>query len=152
MTCTVKITSFLAVFLQQCLCNETQPVVFLEEPRNTCILEGEDAYLPCVYTGTSTLPHWTINGNVYSTNRLPAPYYYNGTGLVVNGATSSQNRTTYTCLIQVQTSEGVRIISSVTATLTVLTLPSTSSGIKTSIIIIVGILELIYSMALSSSL
>ena len=76
-TCASNAITLLVLILQQ-IFSSTMNVVFLEEPQDICIHEGEDAYLPCVYTGTAALPRWRISENVYFTNTLPDPYYYDG--------------------------------------------------------------------------
>ena len=105
-----------------------QPTVFLSEPQDVCILEGEGTYFPCIYTGTTVLPYWKINGSLYPTNRLPGQHHYNGTGLIVHSISMSMNMQTYACLFQVSTSEGVMLLSSRTATLTVYFTVSMSAG------------------------
>lgn len=94
------------------------PVKLTSEPQDVCILEGRDAFFPCTYNGTSTQSLWRINGSVHSTTRLPINHRFNNSGLVVK-ADVSLNMSTYSYLIQVLTADGVMLLESHVAFLTV---------------------------------
>lgn len=107
----------------------TSSVEFISEPQDVCILEGEDAYFACVYSGTTDSPHWNISGNIYSRNQLPYPYQAMDTTLVVRGVDASMNKITISCIVQGELTLGNIVpFESKTATLTVYQTAIMSSG------------------------
>ena len=103
---------------------------FISEPQDVCILEGQDAYFVCTYSGTTNSPHWNISGNVYSRNQLPYPFQTIGTTLVIRGVVASMNKLTISCIVQGELiSENIDILfESKIATLTVYQTAFMSSG------------------------
>lgn len=93
-------------------------VVFTSEPRDVCVAEGMEAFFPCTYNGTSAQSFWRINEMIRSSARLPLKHRLNRTGLVVN-ADSTLNMSTYSCSLQIPTSDGVELLESNTAMLKV---------------------------------
>ena len=79
-------------------------IAFESEPKNVTVGIGKDAYFPCVYGGSNTIPFWNISSTsgwkLVSINRLPPKHYYNGTGIIVWGIDASHNMTSYSCLFQ----------------------------------------------------
>ena len=110
----------------------TSSVEFVSEPQDVCILEGEDAYFACMYSGTNDSPRWNISGNIYSRNQLPYPYQAieSDTILVIRGVDTSMNKLTISCIVQGElTLENIDILfESKIATLTVYQTALMSSG------------------------
>ena len=73
-------------------------VWFINEPRDICIIEGENGFFPCTYAGTVAVPKWRINSVKYSSSTLPPQHFYNGSGLLVVRVSSSMNMFQYACL------------------------------------------------------
>jgi hypothetical protein len=69
--------------------------------------------------GATSTPFWKINGQIYSSTRLPNKHEFNGTGLVVQNADLSISNSSYSCLYYVDTSEGLVLQESAQALLTV---------------------------------
>ena len=102
--------------------------MFSSEPKDVCAVEGQDAFFPCEYNSTSESVYsilWRINGQTWSTFRLPSNHRQNATGLVVRIDTSN-NQSTYSCIIQIFEDEIMEFESN-TAILTVVALDNVSS-------------------------
>lgn len=93
--------------------------MFIDEPQDACIYEGNSALFRCTLAGATSTPLWKINGRIYSSTRLPINHEFNGTGLVVQNADLSISNSTYSCLHYVDTSEGLVLQESAQARLTV---------------------------------
>ena len=78
-------------------------ILYINEPRDICVSEGEDGFFPCTYTGTLAVPRWRINNDVFSTSTIPAQHFYNGTGLLVVSVSTAMNMYKYTCILDVDT-------------------------------------------------
>lgn len=74
-------------------------IVFISQPRDTAVLEGKDAFFPCVYTGSSSQPIWIISGVGSPSSNLPSKHFYNTTGLIVDNVAASMDGTSYVCAL-----------------------------------------------------
>ena len=111
---------------------ETSSGVFSSEPKDFCAVEGQDAFFPCEYNSTNTLESvylsWRINEQTESTARLPPNHRQNATGLIVRTDTSN-DQSTYSCIIRIFMGDEVMEFESNTAVLTVVTLDNNMSSI-----------------------
>ena len=64
-----------------------------------CVIQGEEAFFPCIHSQADILPLWRINGVLHSTTRLPARHEFNTTGLIVS-TDLSLDGSTYSCWLQ----------------------------------------------------
>lgn len=102
--------------------------MFLSEPQDICVIEGQDAFFPCEYNGTDYYVKWKIKGKIESTARLPRNHRPNATGLIVRVDTSV-NQSTYSCIIRIASVEGeITEFESNTAILTVVSFDNSSIG------------------------
>ena len=99
---------------------QTSPSVFSSEPQDICAVEGHDVFFPCEYNSTSVYSTlWRINGQKWSTSRLPPNHRLNARGLTVSVDTSF-NQSTYSCIIRTPSMDDEIIeFESKTAVLTV---------------------------------
>ena len=99
---------------------QTSPSAFSSEPQDFCAVDGHDAFFPCEYNGTSVYSTlWRINGQIWSTSRLPPNHRLHTSGLVVSVDTSF-NQSTYSCIIRILSVDDEIIeLESKTAVLTV---------------------------------
>lgn len=111
---------------------ETFSGVFFSEPKDVCAVEGQAVFFPCEYNSTSESVYsvlWRINGQIWSTFRLPSNHRHNATGLVVRIDTSN-NQSTYSCIIHIfseSLEDETMEFESNTAVLTVIALDNVSS-------------------------
>lgn len=85
-----------------------QHVVFVCEPQDTKAVSGNDAFFPCTYTGTSVVPHWSVNQTrMYPVSALPSGHRHNDTGLIVHNVDTSMNATKYQCCFEFHVGQGV---------------------------------------------
>ena len=109
---------------------ETFSGVFFSEPKDVCAVEGQDAFFPCEYNSTSESAYsvlWRINGQTWSTFRLPSNHRQNATGLIVR-IDASNNQSTYSCIIRIfSLDDEIMELESNTAIMTVVALGSESS-------------------------
>ena len=112
---------------------ETSSGVFSSEPKDFCAVEGQDAFFPCEYNSTNTLESvyyslsWRINDQTESTARLPPNHRQNTTGLIVRTDTSN-DQSTYSCIIRIFIGDEVMEFESNTAVLTVVALDNNMSS------------------------
>ena len=82
-------------------------MTFMRKPQDTKAVVGNNAFFPCIYTGTRGVPHWLINQTItHVVSQLPLGHSYNGTGLIVHNVDVSINATTYQCCFEIHTGEG----------------------------------------------
>ena len=82
---------------------ETSTGVFSSEPKDVCAVNGQDVFFPCEYNNTAESFYsvsWRINERTWSASRLPPNHRQNATGLVVRIDTSN-NQSTYSCIIRI---------------------------------------------------
>lgn len=72
-------------------------IEFTNEPTNVTVVEGENAYFPCEYTGTRILPSWTIDGRRYAHSSSLRDFRYNSSGLIVLHVTLDMNGVSVSC-------------------------------------------------------
>ena len=111
--------------------------MFVDEPQDVCVYEGSSALFRCTMAGAISTPFWKINGQIYSSIRLPEQHEFNGTGLVVRSADLSMSNSMYSCLYYVETSEGIILQESAQAVLTVHSLDSAGINNDDEYVIIV---------------
>ena len=83
-------------------------MVFIRQPQDTKTVNGNNAFFPCTYTGTSRVPHWLVNQTrTYLVSALPPGHSYNGTGLIVHSVDALLNATKYKCCFEFYLGEGI---------------------------------------------
>ena len=100
-----------------------QNVVFMHQPQDTEAVSGNDAFFPCIYTGTRGAPHWVVNQTrAYPVSALPSGHSHNDTGLIVHSVDISMNATKYQCCFEFHVGQGViKPICSAVGMLTIIT-------------------------------
>lgn len=72
--------------------------MFIEEPKNVTVDEGESAYFPCVCRDDIEYqPSWNIGGDRYAPMQLPHGYARNRSGLIVEQVTRKMNGVSVFC-------------------------------------------------------
>lgn len=76
-------------------------VLFVSQPHNQTVKEGETAHFECIYQGSDLTPAWRINNTIYSHTQLPTKFLFNDQdfSLTINSVPESLNFTSFQCSV-----------------------------------------------------
>ena len=90
-------------------------IIFVSEPRDMIVAEGETVTFECTFNGSSLTPYWRINNVIYFIASIPPEYILNvqDFSVTVRNVTFGQNCSTFQCVVgRIASAEGKLIIQS----------------------------------------
>ena len=77
-------------------------IIFLQQPIDVSVYEGESATFSCLFTGSDEVPFWFIDGSYHSWRDLPPQYTISpwDFSLTTENVNIAMNRTPHRCVVE----------------------------------------------------